>query len=182
MWSREGLAKPPWAVHSALLSLEGVAKPPGAVPSAISSLECVAKPPNQPARPAWAAPAQRAPVAAPAPPQPINTNPNTNTNNDTNNDNKNKVTGGRTPLPVPSHGTTGGEGGAADQGVVLGGGQGGKEEPGKPPRERSEVGGQVGSLSGAWGCFGGDSCRRKGFGGEALAKGNWEVWAEGTVG
>ena len=71
--------------------------------------------PNQPARPAWAALAEWAPVAAPAPPQPVNTNPN----NDKDKENKSKVEGDRPPSPVPSHGTTGNEGSAADRGVVT---------------------------------------------------------------
>ena len=54
-------------------------------------------------------------LAAPAPPQPINTYTNTN------NDNKDKVKADRPLLPVPSHGTRGvkGRGGEADGGAVL---------------------------------------------------------------
>ena len=60
-------------------------------------------------------------MAALAPPQPVNTNPDTNTNTDANKDNKRKVKGDRPPLPLPSHGMTGSERGAADGGVVMGG-------------------------------------------------------------
>ena len=57
-------------------------------------------------------------MAAPAPPQPANTNPKNDTNKDK--ETKSKVKEDRPPLSVPSHGTTGSEGAAADWGVVMG--------------------------------------------------------------
>ena len=77
------------------------------------------QPPNQPAWPAWADPPQRATLAAPALPQRVNTSPNTNTNTMTNKDNNSKVKEDRRPLPVPSNGTTGSEGGVADRAAVM---------------------------------------------------------------
>ena len=61
-------------------------------------------------------------------------------------------------------------GGGGKSGCGVGGVRGGKGELAQLVREGSEVGGQISALSRAWGCSRGDSCRRKRFGAEALAK------------
>ena len=120
------------------------------------------QPPEQPARPVRAAPAQRAPLAAPTPVQHVNTTTTTTTtNNNKKHETRGFVTGDRPRCACPRVGGQGMKGGwqIGPWCWRRSRWQGGTDRV----SEGREVGGQVSPLSAAWGRFRGGRLRAKRF-------------------